>query len=204
MTVEMPAESSYYYECSYGNIRLIYHIPFSILEELVSDRKIDKKVLKDYPDGADINCTVGEYDVFEAAYQFRPPAEPEQLRRALIALFTPMELGVKWDEFRGSGDIKASELEKMGGVVNDSLRSRDSKLVEEHILKDGYSYEELREVRFQQFTQQAAVDQTLQEISFDLVTQEFATDIPPTRKSLLPEMDDGDSPEEIFARAQKK
>lgn len=204
MPVKMPLEPTYYYECSYGNYRLIYHLPYTILEELVSDRKISEEVLLDYPDGADINCTPAEYAVFEDSYQYKPPVEPEQLRRAFFALFSSLDLGSPWEDFKGSGYVKASRLESMGAVVEDSLRAVDDHLVEELTLPDDHSFEDLRRVRVDQVAQQAEVKSTLQEISLDLVTREFASDLPPTRQSLVPEMDDGEAPEEIFSRAQKK
>ena len=204
MPVQMPLEPAYYYECSYGNFRLAYHIPYPNLEQLVSEGKIKEDVLGDYPDGADINCTPAEYAVFQTAYQYRPPAEPEQLRRAFFTLFSSLDLGSPWEEFLGSGYVKASRLENMSAVVDDSLRSVDDKLVEELTLPDDHSFEDLRRVRIDQFTQQAEVDRTLQEISLDLVTAEFVSDLPLYRQSLIPEMDEGESPEDIFSRAQKK
>ena len=204
MPVQMPLESAYYYECSYGNFRLVYHIPYAELERLVSNRDINKQVLEDYPDGADINCTPAEYEVFTRTYQYEPPAKPEQLRRAFFTLFSSLDLGSTWEEFLGSGYVKASRLENLSAVVDDSLRSVDTKLVEEFTLPDDHSFEDLRRVRFDQFTQQAAVDRTLQEISLDLVTGEFDADLPRNRQSLIPDMDEGESPEDIFSRAQKK
>ena len=204
MKVQMPLEPAYYYECSYGNFRLVYHIPYLILENLFSEGKITKEALEDFPDGADINCTPGEYEFFHNTYQYEPSVKPEQLRRAFFALFSSLDLGSPWEEFLGSGYVKASRLENMSVVVNESLRKVDDWLVEELSLPPDSSFQDLRRVRSEQFTQQADVDRTLQDISLNLVKEEFETDPHPTRQSLFPEMDDGESPEVIFARAQKK
>lgn len=204
MPVQMPLEPTYYYECSYGNFRLIYHIPFAKLEKLFSEGDIDREVLEDYPDGADINCTPAEFEVFEKTYRYRPPVEPEQLRRAFYALFSSLELESDWDDFQGSGYLKASRLENMSAVLNETLKPVDDKFVDKLTLPDDHSFADQRRVRSNQVAQQTEVDHTLQEIKLDLVSKEFASDRPPTRQSLIPEMDDGEPPEEIFTKAQRQ
>ena len=87
MAVEMPKEPTYYYECSYGDFRLVYHIPFSTVEKLVAKGAIQEKVLQDFPDGIDINCFSAEYDAFKTTYNYKPSADPEKMRRAFLALF---------------------------------------------------------------------------------------------------------------------
>lgn len=204
MPVQMPLEPTYYYECSYGNFRLIYHIPFANLEQLFSDGNILKDALEDYPDGADINCTLSEYEVFEETYQYRPPAEPEKLRRGFYALFSSLELGSDWDDFIGSGYVEASKLERISADVDESLRPVDDKFVEKLTLPADHSFADQRMVRIEQVAQQTEVDHTLQKIKLDLINKELDPDLPPTRQSLIPDMDDGESPEEIFSRAQRQ
>jgi hypothetical protein len=204
MPIQMPLEPTYYYECSYGTFRLIYHIPFAKLEKLLSEGNILKDALEDYPDGADINCTPAEYEVFEKIYQYKPPVEPEKLRRAFYALFSSLDLGSSWEDFKGSGYIKASRLENISAGVDESLKPVDDKFVEKLTLPDDHSFADQRRVRIEQVAQQTEVDHTLQEIKLDLVTKEFPSDLPLTRQSLIPDMDEGDPPEEIFSRAQKQ
>lgn len=110
MSVSSPLEPVYYYECSNGTFRLLYFIPPEVLEFLIGQRKIDPRVLEEFPDGVDLNCMEPDFAEFEREYGFRPRFDPAALRRAFFTLFSDTH---DWENFRGSGMIPAAEIEQL-------------------------------------------------------------------------------------------
>ena len=108
MSVEVPAEPVYYYECSNGNFRLNYFIPFERLEELVAEGALKKEVLEDYPDGIDLNCTKHDFDEFEAHYGYRPKYKAETLQSAFYAIWTDTH---DWEQTTHADFISADVIE---------------------------------------------------------------------------------------------
>jgi hypothetical protein len=197
MSVQTPVEISYYYENSYGDFRLVYHIPINILTKLVEQDKIAKKALKDFPDGIDIDCSVPDYNEFEKAYRYRPSADPEAVRRTFRSLISSIEI---WDDFIGTGFLGAKYLESLINKVDRSLEAMKIKFpAQETTPPTPPSLEERRKIRIEQTQQQIKINTALD----SLPLAEIDPKKPQTRQALIPKMGKGDSPEQIFANAQK-
>ncbi|NNC89642.1 MAG: hypothetical protein HKN82_14400 [Akkermansiaceae bacterium] len=117
MPVEVPAEPVYYYECSNCEFRLIYSIPANELERLVAEGKADKKVLYDYPDGADLTCSETDFAEFHHDYGYRPAHDPEALRNAFYAIWTDTR---NWQKTTAAGFIPAGVIEENLPVVEEA------------------------------------------------------------------------------------
>lgn len=196
MTVQTPVELAYYYECSYGDFRLTYHIPIEILEEMVEGGKIARVALRDYPDGIDLDCSPPDFNDFEKRYKFRPPFEPEPLRRAFKTLFSSME---DWDNFRGTGFLAASYLEGLISRVDQSLKDRDVDLPEDLPVPERPTKEEARQAAIEQTQQQELVDFVLKAIPLE----EIVSEKPKNIQELSPKMNKGEAAPSIFTRAHK-
>ena len=99
MAICSPREPVYYYECSAGGFRLVYFVPPDDLRQLYGANKISEQALQDFPDGVDLGCTEADFRDFEELYGWRPAADPVQIRRAFLALFSSTR---RWKTFRGS------------------------------------------------------------------------------------------------------
>lgn len=108
MSVAIPQEPCYYFECSAGRTRLSYFIPAGELRRLRRANKISAAAIDDFPDGIDLDCTEPDFASFEADYQYRPKHSAEALRNAFLAIFSST---AGWETFRGTGLIAADELE---------------------------------------------------------------------------------------------
>ena len=199
MSVQTPVELAYYYECSYGDFRLTYHIPIEILTEMVEQEKIAAKALRDYPDGIDLGCYPPDYDEFEKRYKYRPPVEPEPARRAFKTLMSSLE---DWDTFRGSGFMSAEYLEGLIPKVEKTLQAWETAIVEAPTA-DAVTEEapppDTRQQVIQQAEQEKLEDHILKAIPLEAIT----TDAPQTRQELAPKMDEGESAPSVFTRAHK-
>ena len=71
MPIKVPAKRAYYYELTNLGERLTYWIPFKELEKLVKNKKVNKKVLTDYPGGLDIEVCKDSFEEFEKKYNFK-------------------------------------------------------------------------------------------------------------------------------------
>lgn len=196
MPVETPDELSYYYECSYGDFRLVYHIPFNILKDMVENGEIKEEALRDFPDGIDLDCYEPDYQEFNNAYGYHPPADPEAVKRAFVTLFNELE---NWSTFKGSGVIKADYLEGLVEKVDKTLEARDIHVPSKERKSEPTSIQERREIQKAQVKEQNDLHDALKKISLsDLDIKK-----PDSLKELKPEMTDGDSPESIFIQAQR-
>ncbi len=110
--VRSPKESVYYYECSYGNFRLTYFIPFDELARLDKIGKINKQVLEDFPDGVDLRVGETDYVDFQKSYGYRPEVNPEAAKNAFYSILSTTK---DWRDFRGSGIIPAKDVENQIG-----------------------------------------------------------------------------------------
>ena len=156
MTIESPIEPVYYYECSYGNFRLVYFIPPNDLQQLIDEAKINAQVFEDFPDGVDLDCTEPDFIEFHDQYGYRPEIAPDALRRAFFAIFSTTH---DWERFRGSGFIPASDLERQVEPIEKNLRVE--KIIPEEIqpLPDQPSIEERRQY-FKQRADQQSLEQS--------------------------------------------
>lgn len=119
MPICSPREPVYYYECSAGDFRLVYFIPPESLARLPRG----KKILTDFPDGLDLDCTEPDFTDFHDVYGWRPTADPEALQRAFFAIFSSTR---GWKKFQGTGSIRAQELEAHVGPVGSELDARNA------------------------------------------------------------------------------
>lgn len=202
MPVQTPVELAYYYECSYGDFRLIYHIPADILEKMVQQGIIAKNALRDYPDGVDLGCYSPDFDEFEKRYKFRPPVEPKPVRRAFKTLMSSLE---DWDTFRGSGFLAAEYLEGLVPKVEETLHKWEKDLKPPpaarmaELIETEETPPEPRQQVIEQAEQAELEDHILKAIPLEAITP----DTPETRQALAPKMDDGETAPSVFTRAHK-
>lgn len=122
MPIISPDERVYYYECSYGDFRLTYFIPYSDLEKLSKEGDIQKQVLEDFPDGVDLRVGEVDYRDFEESYGYRHNVGPEVALNAFSTIYASTK---NWKQFRGSGIIPAKDLE--GQIAEIEKRVKDEK-----------------------------------------------------------------------------
>ena len=109
MKISLPSEPVVYYECSYGDFRLTYYIPPEQLQLIIARNNISPKVLEDFPDGIDLNCTESNFAEFQKGYGYRPPLAPDSIHRAFFALLSSTR---DWKNFRGTGFIPVKDIER--------------------------------------------------------------------------------------------
>jgi hypothetical protein len=114
MKITLPDEPVYYYECSNGDFRLTYYLPIELLHQLVNTDQISADVLKDFPDGVDLDCTEPDFNEFQRHYHYRPEPAPDAIQRAFFTLLTSTK---GWRNFRGSGFISARDIEQFVETV---------------------------------------------------------------------------------------
>ncbi len=120
MSVAAPTERAYYYECSGGRFRLTLFIPRGILQGMVDGGQISVEVIADFPDGVDLDCTEADFDDFQQVYGYRPLWNADQLRAAFFAMFSTSR---DWQSFRGTGFIRADDLEENINPIQQELES---------------------------------------------------------------------------------
>lgn len=126
MEVSLPIEPVYYYECSAGAFRITYFMPPEELRSLIEATAIRPRVLEDYPDGVDLDCTEPDFADFERRYGYRPEVDPQALQSAFFALLSSTR---NWRRFRGTGFLPKGDLEKLVEPVVGEL-DREGLLVE--------------------------------------------------------------------------
>jgi hypothetical protein len=164
MKLSLPGEPVVYYECSYGKFRLTYHIPVDPLQLLVSQNKISPKVLEDYPDGVDLNCTESNFAEFQERYGYRPPLAAESIQRAFFALLSSTR---DWKNFRGSGFIPAKDIERFAGRVDAYLELTLTSFGEIPELPEHPTLEQRRQNLDQRARQEAIVSSFLEQLQID-------------------------------------
>ncbi len=196
MIVSIPQESCYYYECSDGKFRLTYFIPPIVLKDLCDTGKISPKVMEDFPDGVDLDCTEPDFDEFHRLYNYRPEHSPDVLRDAFFAIFSSTR---GWKTFRGTGMMSSEQIESMLGDVE--------KIVEETIpepIKPVRLDLPLRERRFRRnklATFRSRIEATLVRLEAKGVDPGKALDEQKFRKI---KMSEGIDAGEMFVRLQRK
>lgn len=93
----------------------------SELERLHAEGTVSKQVTVDYPDGIDLIFAEPDFVDFQKTYGWRPPVDPEAIRRAFLAVLSGTR---RWRSFRGTGMIAARDLERRLTTVDKELRSR--------------------------------------------------------------------------------
>lgn len=82
MPIKVPKERAYYYELSRQRDRLIYWIPKEELERMAAEGKVNKKILKDYPEGVDIEVYRDRFDEFKEKYDLPLAFDADELMHA--------------------------------------------------------------------------------------------------------------------------
>ena len=118
MELVTPKSRSYYYECSNGRFRLNYYLSFKMLESLVSNDQIRETVLKDFPDGFDLDCTEADFADFKRSYNYQHPFSATKLCQTFKSIFTSTK---NWTKYKGSGWIPADFLESRIKTVSNQL-----------------------------------------------------------------------------------
>jgi hypothetical protein len=121
MTIKSPNERVYYYECSYGKFRLIYHIPPSELEKLSKQNKIEKQVLEDYPDGLDLRVEETDYKDLGTTYGYRPEVDPETAKKLFYMIYSATK---DWKKNTATGLIAAKDIENKILDLEKNVRER--------------------------------------------------------------------------------
>ena len=164
MKLSLPGEHVIYYECSYGNFRLTYHIPPGQLQLLITQNKISPKVLEDYPDGVDLNCTQSNFTEFQKGYGYRPPIAPDSIQRAFFALLSSTR---DWKNFRGSGIIPAKDIERIAGRVEAYLKQNEAPPEEIPELPDHPTLEQRHQSLDQRASQELRIYNLLRRMKLD-------------------------------------
>lgn len=120
MPITIPKERVYYYECSHGAFRLVMFIPHNELKNLAQNGSIKQEVLKDFPDGVDLDCIEPDFVAFQETYGYRPEHSPDLLRQSFYAMMTSSK---DWQRFRGTGFIPAADLEEQLPEIDDALKN---------------------------------------------------------------------------------
>ncbi len=162
MSIEVPDEQVYYYECSAGSFRLVCFIPFAELQSLAAAERIKEEALRDFPDGLDLDCTEPDFAEFEKSYGYRHPHEAEELRRAFLALFSSTK---GWQKFQGSGFLAATVLEATLDPVETAVR--ETAEVSERATRALAAEPDRREVTRQRAAQRSVLREALVELEVE-------------------------------------
>lgn len=119
MSISVPRERCYYYECSSGKFRLTLFLPPATLKNLIKDKKVKEQVLIDFPDGADLDCTEPDFNDFQKEYGYRHPFNADDLQNTFYAIFSSTQ---GWNSYRGTGLIHADELEAKIPDIQDVVK----------------------------------------------------------------------------------
>ena len=193
MDVETPIEPAYYFECSFGRTRLSYFMPVEHLQELAAAEKISANVLEDFPDGVDLDCTEPDFANFESAYGFRPKSKATFLREAFLAMYSATH---DWENFHGTGFVRASDLESKAEAVKARLEAEDiapEEVVEIPTVLE--SFPQRRKWTRQQMQKQSKVTELM--IEMEVEEADKSKSIKQQAFAQVP-MRKGKKPEEVF------
>lgn len=87
MELSVPTKRVYYFEITPRSQRLIYHIPANEVRTLVDQRKIDRRVLGDYPFGLEIEVSDSSFRLVQDDYGFVLPLSPKLIWIAFRGLY---------------------------------------------------------------------------------------------------------------------
>lgn len=195
MSVSVPRERCYYYECSHGDVRLTYFIPAAHVKKMIRENKISKQVITDFPDGVDLDCTAPDFNEFRKEYGFIPEYSAEELQQAFYAIFSSTK---GWSTYRGTGLIHAAELEAKIPEVKQSLSVPED--IPDEDEKPSGSFREQYKKRIEAVALTAQNKKELRELILRGIDQ---------RKQIHEQMfrpirmSEGKKPEEIFSLLQQ-
>ncbi len=141
MSISLPTEPVYYFECYNGEFRLTYFIPIRKLRDLVKKGHANESILKDFPIGVDIDCYEQEFNDFKKTYSLKLPYSPEDMADAFFAIFTSTK---NWKNFIGTGYLRAIDVERHIKEVSRGIKDLD--IIEERITppSDKPSYKQMK------------------------------------------------------------
>lgn len=86
MPISIPTNPVYYYEVTAKSTRLLLWLPWDYLE-LIAKGNVSKQILKDYPDGIDIEISKSAFKELRERYNFEIEVNPFWIWRAFDALW---------------------------------------------------------------------------------------------------------------------
>ncbi len=164
MEISLPKDPIYYYECSNGDYRLTYFIPADHLRRLIAQGEVSPRVIDDYPDGVDLDCTEPDFEEFHQIYGYRPHTAPESILRAFFALLSSTR---DWKKFRGSGYIPAVDIERIVGQIEAELETNRLTAAYIQPLPDHPTNKQRREWMKDQISKEAEINSFLEEKQVD-------------------------------------
>ena len=164
MKISLPGEPVVYYECSYGNFRLTYHIPPGPLQMLIAQNDISPEVLEDFPDGIDLNCTESNFADFQKRYGYRPPLAPDSIHRAFFALLSSTR---DWKNYRGSGIVPAKDIQRYAESAEAYLSQNQAVLGEVPEIPDHPTLEQRHQYRDQQARRESMITNLLEHMALE-------------------------------------
>jgi hypothetical protein len=88
MAVQLPTETSYYYETSTRGTRIVICIPRREIERRVASERVRPEIIDDYPDGLDFEVSNYELDYFARQYELQLEIDPHALQAAFQAFLS--------------------------------------------------------------------------------------------------------------------
>lgn len=107
MPIKVPIERAYYFEITPLGERIYYCIPKEYLEKMVQRKEVKENILKDYPDGLDIEVSSEKFEEFKKLYNLDLDVDPNSLLETFHSLLLKME-----ESFPKSGYINKNYLDK--------------------------------------------------------------------------------------------
>ena len=125
LSVETPEMPAYFFEITQRRKRLIYCIPLERLVELVEEKHARKTILRDYPDGVDIEVSEASFNWYSMRYRLKPPGPGPAwaLYKAFDAIYQRYREKKREakDEFLGTGYIQDEVLEELAWKMYEEL-----------------------------------------------------------------------------------
>lgn len=116
MPIKVPIEKAYYFELTPLRRRIFYWIPKEDLEKMVQRKEVKENILKDYPDGLDIEVSREQFEEFKKHYNLDLKVDPDSLLNAFHSLLLKME-----ESFPKSGYINRNYLENYARKINKDI-----------------------------------------------------------------------------------
>jgi len=126
MKIQVPKTAAYYYECTDRCNRLVYWIPAIELEQMVSAEQVQREILRDYPDGVDIDVMPHDFAYFRKKYGLALELDSADLINAFLSVWLKTNRSV-----RGSGYIEKKYLEGVARRLQKELVKLTAPMAEE-------------------------------------------------------------------------
>lgn len=116
MPIKVPIERAYYFELTPLRRRIFYWIPKEDLEKMIQRKEVKENILKDYPDGLDIEVSREQFEEFKNHYNLDLKVDPDSLLNVFHLLLLKME-----ESFPKSGYINKNYLENYARKINKNI-----------------------------------------------------------------------------------